>query len=501
MNLSHREAQRALHAVLDGQASARLKMALEQHLAVCADCQRAAEKLNALDDRLAQSLQRRWHLPAPSERKVSAALARIPPQTRKPSGFVRSARSAAWVALTIALLLALIWGIKTFVPQPMPAVQPTAIPMFQSPTATPPAVPTVQPPTATPTELPTPMATLGPTPTAPSDISFTVFNHPELSGKIAFKAHPRWEENPTELYVINADGTGLKRLTYNWREEDSPAFSPDGKQLAFVSNNELYVINADGSGQTKLSSNVESYYGSPWSPDGKKIVFKWWHLPDFGIFTINTDGSSKTKVYDRWADYLVWSPDSLKIAFMDYSHIFMASSHIFVVNADGTGLKQLTNDEQLYFNTYWSPDNKIKFCSCIKKPGTPVPTPAGDGMWTQDDPCLSYSLSEMNADGTERVQLVSDSQLVCGWGSFWSPDGQKFAWVGSSGLNVINVDGSGKTFLKGIDTIMYGYAWSPDSTKIVGSTGTRLFICDSDGSTKINLLAGGDSLSWFAWGP
>jgi Tol biopolymer transport system component len=60
-----------------------------------------------------------------------------------------------------------------------------------------------------------------------------------------------------EIYVINANGSGLRRLTRNAATDDAPAWSPDGRKIAFMrepdGDGEIYLINADGSGQRRLT--------------------------------------------------------------------------------------------------------------------------------------------------------------------------------------------------------------------------------------------------------
>ena len=73
-----------------------------------------------------------------------------------------------------------------------------------------------------------------------------------------------------EVYVMNADGSGKRRLTRNRERDFALAWSPDGRKIAFHSahdgNFEVYVVNADGSGQRRLTRNAASDGGPAWSP-------------------------------------------------------------------------------------------------------------------------------------------------------------------------------------------------------------------------------------------
>ncbi len=90
--------------------------------------------------------------------------------------------------------------------------------------------------------------------------------------KLAFRTE---RDGADEIYVMNADGTGVMNLTNNAGEDFSPAWSLDGTKLAFVSdrdgNREIYVINVDGSNEVRLTNNLQDDYSPSWSPSGTSI--------------------------------------------------------------------------------------------------------------------------------------------------------------------------------------------------------------------------------------
>ena len=128
--------------------------------------------------------------------------------------------------------------------------------------------------------------------------------------KIAFTSHDV-NDNPfnstsTEIYVMNADGTGEpQRLTFNTEEERGPDWSPDGKLILFICGRggldfEICVINSDGTGQTQLTFN-SVFEGTPtWSPDGQQIVFHRALGPGLRnqLFVMNANGTGEMRVTD-----------------------------------------------------------------------------------------------------------------------------------------------------------------------------------------------------------
>src|SRR2546426_1083458 len=102
------------------------------------------------------------------------------------------------------------------------------------------------------------------------------------NGKIAFVSD---RDGDSAIYVMNADGTGQKRLTNDTHGDVEPAFSPYGTKIAFSSNRdgilegdpqnyEIYVMNIDGSNQQRRTNNTAGDENPAWSHDGTKIVFE-----------------------------------------------------------------------------------------------------------------------------------------------------------------------------------------------------------------------------------
>ena len=142
-----------------------------------------------------------------------------------------------------------------------------------------------------------------------------------------------------EIYVMNADGSGVTRLTDNDAADGFPAWSPDGRRITFDSdrdgNWEIYVMNADGSGVARLTDNGAADGFPAWSPDGRRIAFESNRDGNVEIYLMNPDGSGVVRLtYNGAADFSpAWSPDGRRIAF--YSNRDDGNWDIYVMNAAG----------------------------------------------------------------------------------------------------------------------------------------------------------------------
>ncbi|HEX2893440.1 MAG TPA: hypothetical protein VHO29_05500 [Marmoricola sp.] len=252
------------------------------------------------------------------------------------------------------------------------------------------------------------------------------------------------------LVVMNADGTDQTGLTSaDGTIARVPAWAPDGSRIVFDLGNMhsgdtyLNVINADGTGLRQVSSDPTAQ-DAAWAPNGSTIAFAKGVYGDgtWGIYTAGADGGSATRVTTQDLDTdPAWSPDGTQIAFSGYGSANARS--IFVVDVDGTHLTRLTNDLRGNdSDPAWSPDGtKILFTS----------NRDGDN-----------EIYVMNADGTGQTDLSQNaaSDMQPSWSPDGSKI--VFATSrDSTGIYTMDADGSNQTPVAGTTTNDYAPAWGP----------------------------------------
>ena len=261
-------------------------------------------------------------------------------------------------------------------------------------------------------------------------------SYPGENGRLAFGViRP---DGNQDIYSVEPNGDDFGRLTTSTRVDICPAYSPNGKSIAYCAGPitggsatiEIWVMKANGQHQTQLTQTNGRLTFPDFSPDGSRIAFSG-RMPGDAtttdIFLMNADGTGITRLTTDLGNdrYPAWSPDGSKIAFeSDRTGVFQ----VWVMDADGTNPRQVTTDpaakDQL---PDWSPDGRrIAFGSFA----------TGNG-----------DIYVMNADGTDPTQLTSDPAED--FGPAWSPDGREIAFTsrrgsatGASTVYIMNADGS-----------------------------------------------------------
>ncbi len=254
-------------------------------------------------------------------------------------------------------------------------------------------------------------------------------------------------DGQSAIYTIAVDGTDVRRLTDSKSTDGQPRWSRDGRRIVFYSERDghlqLYVMNADGSDQRKLTDGKDLAYLPDFSPKGDSVVFQSRkERPGIthDIYVIRTDGSNRTRLTDEKHGYTSpkWSPDGKKILFeravvtkkyyRDLSREEMGqmknSTEIFVMDRDGSNLKNLTNNDVEDSTPQWSVSGKTIYFMSKR-----------DGL---------SSVYAMKADGS-RVRKVADGKIVTN--PFIAPDENYFAYTkevdGKWGLYIFEIK-SGK---------------------------------------------------------
>ena len=198
------------------------------------------------------------------------------------------------------------------------------------------------------------------------------------------------------------------------------------------------------------------YQELSWSADGSRILFSGFHDNQADIYVMNADGSNVTQLTshagaDLWGSF---SPDGRRIVFQ--SKRDGPQEDIYVMNADGSSVMRLTNDPERDIAPAWSPDGKrIAFSS------------ARDG---------GLQIYLMNPDGSKQIRVtkVTDGKIKY-YNPVWSPDSKRLVFYSVTGdrkdqVQVINADGTNQSVLSGnVGNNIYP-GWSTDGKRVIFSS-------------------------------
>jgi TolB protein len=189
-----------------------------------------------------------------------------------------------------------------------------------------------------------------------SDVRQLTFNESEDSW-------PRWSPNGRwiafhsnvdgnfEIYVIKPNGRHLTRVTDYAGLDQFPEWSPNGKQLAIRRDTDLYLIDRDGSNPIQLTAQAMINQMASWSPDGNKIAFLSTRAGYPSVFVMDANGNNQINLTlkpddvptSKWGSRAPgWSRNGQSIYFTGRRPVTSENENIFVMNADGTGVTQLT---------------------------------------------------------------------------------------------------------------------------------------------------------------
>ena len=254
---------------------------------------------------------------------------------------------------------------------------------------------------------------------------------PGANGKIAFQSD---RDGNDEIYVMDADGTNVTRLTNHPAADRDPAWSRDGTKIAFSSTRSgiphIWVMNADGTNPTQLT-NTGSWDSEPsWAPDGTRLVFTS-NIASDVVSAIDADATDRVDIVA--GSDPAWSPDGEPIVFSQK----VVNDEIYSLktfNPQGPGQDELTSG-QWDANPDWSPDHQYIVFERID---------------------LGWRLFKLRHDIQHHPAAVPVPGTITGdKEAAWSPDGTKLAFTAQGvpewdrDIVTMNIDGSGRTTLTG----------------------------------------------------
>lgn len=354
----------------------------------------------------------------------------------------------------------------------------------------------------------------------------------------------RGRAGTTDIYQINADGSGLIRLTKDPASERDPVWSPDRKQMAFTSDrtgtSQIYLMSMEDYGIEQLTNHPEGAASPTWSPDGTKIAVVESKADGNLILIIPTqaDGDSTPLFIDVLGPANpAWSPLGNEIAFSALVEGHDNNRGIFTYNLNNNILINLTNDPGDDDNPAWSPngkwlafqtnrdgDDNIYVMSANGALQTPLTTdPAADVEpgWSSDGRRILFS---SDRDGHFNIYVMSDSgsdqKVLAPFPAddrqpHWPPSvlraSNEMVYAGGiltdfRDLHLTNATGTIRSQLtesdRSDDTIP---DWSPDGTRIVFTSSRDgnydIYTMKADGSDWVKLTTNSGDDKHPSWSP
>jgi Tol biopolymer transport system component len=251
-----------------------------------------------------------------------------------------------------------------------------------------------------------------------------------------------------DIWVMNADGSGKKRMTKNPQRDSDASWSPDYSHIVYASertaedppNREIYVMDidkGDSGGLKRLTFEEGKDYDPSWSPDGTRIAFVSKRDGDWEIYLVNPDGGNLVNLTSNKYNETdpSWSPDGSRIAFASDRDNPDGDSEIYTMRADGTHWRRLTNNAYADGDPSWSADGTRIAFEC----------------WRGG----SFEICTINADGTNQTRVTHNE--VADSDPSWQRWGEQIVFgsyrTGNGDVYVMNSNGAGVTQLTSNDFI------------------------------------------------
>ncbi len=221
------------------------------------------------------------------------------------------------------------------------------------------------------------------------------------------------------IWISSVDGSNLRQLTLNLNPDPTsfesaeiqPTWSPDGTRIAFASNVagnlDIWAVRPDGSSLARLTTDPADDMMPAWSPDGSQIAFASNRSGSREIWIMNADGTNQRRVTSvgLGKNFPVFSPDGRQFVFTSAPQ--SSSSNLFIINVDGTALRQLTTGVFYDLRPSWS-TRGIVFHS-NRAGGVSLWRVQPDGSGLQAIPGTTGGEPAVSSDGTKVAFSTGDS--------------------------------------------------------------------------------------------
>jgi Tol biopolymer transport system component len=238
-----------------------------------------------------------------------------------------------------------------------------------------------------------------------------VFSGPKANGR-------------TAIFVMDSDGQNRRQLTFGDSRDRSPAWSPDGSKITFLSDRNgadgayrIYTMTPDGKNVQQLTNHQRELDQSfAWSPDGQSIAFVSGRANNLGVYLIDAQGRNERLIIlsdTVYPDGLAWSPDGRYLVYVVYRELLpLTLFELIPIPTNGDAPTEISSDELAMWRCpVWSPDGRYLLFSAV-----------GAGELQNPDVPSDFHIMVMNTDGAKlrRFQPAIQFRYTGGWA--WSPD-------------------------------------------------------------------------------